>query len=232
MALGVPPDAIRVAPDAAFLLAREDLPSAARSCPSGAPRVALSLREWPFFRSADGQAAYERAVGELCAWLVGEKQAEITCISTCQGIPEYWADDSRPAQRMAEGLPPGVREHVVVDHSFHPPRALRDHLAGFDVVVATRLHAAILSMTAGTPVVVIEYERKAYEVFGQMDLEEWVLDIEGIEGRQLIERVDRMLGQLGRVRERLAEQVARQRDLADAVAAELRAVVAGLEPEA
>jgi colanic acid/amylovoran biosynthesis protein len=230
LALGVPPHVVRVAPDAAFLLADDDLARADRARPlrPGSPRVAVSLRDWPFFRtrSADvGQAAYERAVGGLCTWLVRTRGAEITCVSTCQGIPEYWADDSRPAARMVDGLPADVRARVQVDGAFRTPLALRDHLARFDLVVATRLHAAILAMTAGTPVLVIGYERKAHEVLGRMDLDQWVVDIEGIDGAGLIEATDRLLAELGPVSEELAKKVARQRELALAVADELRAAV-------
>src|SRR3546814_6657409 len=61
-----------------------------------------------------------------------------------------------------------ARSRVRVDDRFHTPEALRDRYAGYDMVVATRMHAAILALCAGTPVMPLAYEFKTAELFGRL----------------------------------------------------------------
>jgi colanic acid/amylovoran biosynthesis protein len=216
--LGVRDERCQLAPDAAFMLAERHSPDRG----DGPLRIALSLREWPFFRTSTGQQRYEAALAEMCTWLVSERGAEITCVSTCQGTPEYWMDDAATADRMVTTLADDVRASVTVDHTFHRAAQLRDRYGTFDLVVATRFHASILSLCAGTPVVAIEYERKATEAFAEMGLAEWVVEIEQLDGAALIAVVDRMLGRLAEVRRQVADAVAAEAASAEAVAVRLR----------
>jgi colanic acid/amylovoran biosynthesis protein len=62
-------------------------------------------------------------------------------------------------------------------------------MADADVVLATRMHMAILALTAGTPVVAIAYEFKTRELFRRMGLEHYVLDIESVDADALTNSV-------------------------------------------
>src|SRR3546814_9397157 len=78
-----------------------------------------------------------------------------------------------------------ARSRVRVDDRFHTPEALRDRYAGYDMVVATRMHAAILALCAGTPVMPLAYEFKTAELFGRLGFAGKVPSIEGIDGATL-----------------------------------------------
>ncbi|MDQ4133710.1 MAG: polysaccharide pyruvyl transferase family protein [Actinomycetota bacterium] len=226
-ALGVPESLLRVAPDPAFVLAAEERITVApeQSETGGGPKIAISVREWPFFHHAPaalGQSRYEAAVADLCIYLVRTRAATITFVSTCQGIDEYWVDDSRVAERIVGRLPADVAEGVAINRGFHPPSALRRVLGTFDVVVATRLHAAILAMTAGTPALGVAYERKSYEVFDALGLADSVVDIEELDGTVLIDAADRLLAGLAQRRLDLLTAVRHQSAGALAVADFLR----------
>jgi colanic acid/amylovoran biosynthesis protein len=221
--LGVPSTRVRVAPDAAFVFADA---AADRGTKSGNLRVAISVRSWPYLETGvAGQLRYERAIGDLCRRLVREHGAEVEFVSTCQGVPEYWTDDSEVAARIAGSLPPDVRAHVAVDREFHRPDELLARLATFPVVVATRMHAAILALCGGAAVVAIGYEDKTAEVFGELGLGRWVLPMEGIDPAALISLVDDLLGQRDAVAAQSRTAVAAQRVQAELVAEALAAVV-------
>lgn len=183
--LGVPAERIRVCADAAFALSRRG----PRQAPaSNGLRIAVSVRDWPHFtnlRSQQGMAQFADAMVALVQMLVDKFGADVTFLSTCQGIPEYWTDDSRLARAIEERLTGVARSRVRVDARFHTPEALRDRYAGFDVVIATRMHAAILALCAGTPVMPLAYEFKTAELFGRLGFAGMVPSIEGVDGGTL-----------------------------------------------
>ena len=214
-----PPGHVHIAPDAAFALRRGDVPA-----DRPGPAVAISVRDWPYFAAADGQERYERAIAALCRHLVEERGSEVVFLSTCQGADEYWTDDSQVAVRIADALPEATRTHVIVDRDYHRPDDLRDTFAAFDAVVATRLHAAILALDAGTPVVGIAYERKTHEVFTRLELADVITDIEHLNAAVLIELVDKVLDARPAYAARPRAAVEREARAADQVADLLRDV--------
>jgi colanic acid/amylovoran biosynthesis protein len=220
--IGAAPRASARVSDGAFALASEERLRRAgdRTLPL-APRIAVSVRAWKHFSSGDAAAAmgrYRAAVAEAVAYAVREKGAQVTFLSTCQGIPEYRTDDSALAQQICDCLPRDVRDRVAVDRAFRAPDALIDELATFDLAIATRMHAAILSLVAGTPVLPIAYEFKTRELFEDLQWGDWVLDMEQLEGAALAERLERLLVALPGLRRELFRGVERHRQSALAAA--------------
>ena len=167
---------------------------------AGAPirSVAVSVRDWPPGAGASDPAVadYRRAVAETVSWLVRQHSAAVTFLSTCQGTPEYWTDDSSAAEAVAAELPEDVLASVVVDRAFHAPDALAAAYADFDFVIATRMHAAILALMAGTPVLPVSYEFKTTELFEALGLGEYVVPIDGITEERLLDRTRAFLDDL------------------------------------
>jgi colanic acid/amylovoran biosynthesis protein len=216
--LGVPPERLHVVADAAFTFA---LPGRARRPPARIRAVALSVREWPFTANRQG---YGDAVAELVVHLVRVHGARVTFLSTCQGVAAYWTDDAREARRIAAALPDDVRGATTVDGEFHRPEALIERLAEFDLAVSTRMHHAILSLCAGTPVLPVAYEFKTRELFARLGLAAFVSDIGELGPGGLVDALERFWSRRAEWVDTLPAAIERERRLADA-AAEL---VAGL----
>jgi colanic acid/amylovoran biosynthesis protein len=194
--LGVPDAALHVVADAVF--GRRDARAFNEPGLSQVRSVAVSVREWPPGAGASDPAvaAFRRAVAQTVSWLVRRHSVTVTFISTCQGIPEYWTDDSAFAETVAAELPQDVRAHVHVDHAFHTPDALAEAFADFDIVVATRMHAAILALMAGKPVLPVAYEFKTIELFRALGLGDYVVPIDGITEDRLLGRTRAFLDDL------------------------------------
>ena len=151
-------DKLLVVPDAAFALA-------------GAPpttvdereiAAVISVREWT--KDLDGcttidTTRYERAMQAAATRLTGDS-AKVLALSTCQGLIGYGTDDSAYASRLFAAVP-----GVVVDRDFHRPEDLMNVLRRTRVVIATRMHLAILALMSGCQVVAIAYEFKTAELF-------------------------------------------------------------------
>ena len=183
-------DNVEVVADAVFALwepgptTRAERRAAAGRAPAAPLRIAVAVRALRDFGNRDleqGRAAYRAAIVAAVTALVRERGAEVTFVSTCQGIPEYWTDDSATAAAFAEDLEPDVRAQVTVDRGFHDPRALIAMLRGFDGTIACRLHMAILSICGGAPVLPVSYEPKFEETFADLGAEDLVVRVGEIE---------------------------------------------------
>ncbi len=200
--IGVPPERVTVVPDAAFALARpsalgEGASHASPRTPPSPLRVAISVREWKLFSNdADGRGEerYLAGVAGLVTWLVSTLGAQVTFLSSCQGIPDYWTDDAKTAHRAVSYLSSDVAARVTVDEAFRGPEQLLEALSQFDVVVATRMHVAILALCAGRTVLPIAYEFKTTELFASIGLGEFVTQIDECDGPTLVARAERLIG--------------------------------------
>jgi colanic acid/amylovoran biosynthesis protein len=215
--LGVSPQHLRVYPDAAFALHQARDPLA--HSPGSPLHIAVSVRTWRHFSGSDpsdSEAQYFRMVAAGITRLVRNHGAQVTFLSTCQGLPEYWADDSRTAESVTALLDRDVMAHVWIDSTFRQPGELLTELTKYDAIIATRMHMAILGICAGVPALPIAYEFKTRELFRELGLEEWVTDIEDADEAVFSELVDRFVNALATVTADLTSELPRVRaQLAD-----------------
>jgi colanic acid/amylovoran biosynthesis protein len=227
---GVTRPRAEVVPDSVFAIARpEDLEAArSRRLPEQGIEVVVSVRKWSRFgeRGADeGMELYLESVRQMIRELVDTRDARVTLLSTCQGIPEYWTDDSEVAVALVDGLEEPYRSRCTVDRSFHTLAQIERAYAQADLVVATRMHAAIIALSMGTPVAPIEYEFKTRELFVGLGLERWVHDIATITPEGAVARLRGMLAELEDERGAMLDGVERMRAGAAGAAELLREAV-------
>ena len=201
--VGVDPSRIHVCADAAFAIPPSKEPVAPPK--SNRKTIGISVRDWPHAdgASADMTNRYLDAMAELADHLVRRHKARVFFVSACQGVSEYWTDDSSIAERVVERLEPMVAEQVRIDRDFHRPDELRDYLATLDLFVSTRMHGAILALLAGIPVLPIAYEFKTSELFEQMDLKHLVHHFENVDGAALARDADLLLTDNATMRRRI-----------------------------
>lgn len=209
---------VHICSDTVFALADVQRIREKAACPlSAGLRVAISVRDWPFFTSVEsrrGMQRYRQAIADVCDWLVQRFNAEITFVSTCQGIEEYWADDSKTAEQIIQRLAPKTCEQVFLDNRFHRPSDLLEALRSFDLAISTRMHVGILSLCAGCAVVPITYETKTDSLFAQLEMQNLPVDIETITSSGLMEKVQHAIANLSTIRANLPMLVSQHRDSA------------------
>ena len=218
LALGAPPSRCRVVPDVVFSMAKDELlaprpPLADKT----SLRIIVSVRDWPHFVNdapETGMARYKQAVATVLTELVQTRGASITFLSTCQGIPQYAYDDSVVARQIAELMPAPERESVTVNGSHLTAEQLQQELAQADVLIGTRMHMAILGLSAGTPVLPIAYEFKTQELFEQLGFADWVQSIDEVTTESLRACVQRVLTEADPRRTELMNAVRAAKDAA------------------
>lgn len=225
-ALGIDGTRVHECADAAFALPPVAVPPPAAD---NRTRIAISVRDWPHFDGDPqaGMARYLDAVAGLVCQLVDRHGARVVFLSTCQGLRSYWTDDSRTAEEVLARVPEAVASQVTIDRRFRTPEELAGRLGTFDLVVATRMHGAILALGAGVPVVAIAYEFKTAELFRRLGLGDLVHDVETISAARLCRTVETALAGREQLRTRLAAEVAELRRSAASAAPHLRRALAG-----
>ncbi len=216
--IGALPRRMEVVADAAFALANPDqLREAATRIQGPDFRVAISVRSWSHFRPGSGQDTlnlYYAGIAQAVETLIRQRGARITFISTCQGVPEYWTDDSQAASEIMTLIDPSLRENITLDRGFHRAESLIDLLSGYDLTIATRMHMGILSLCAGTPVFPIAYEFKTSELFATLGLGDWVVEIEDVDRTSFPAKLLAFINALPSIRPELMDAVMRQYDSA------------------
>jgi colanic acid/amylovoran biosynthesis protein len=216
-ALHVDNSNVMVSADSAFALADQAVLAASRDRPLRRPmRVAISVREWRHFRATDGTGMerYATAVAAVVGHLVRHYGARVTFLSTCQGVPDYWTDDSRVARKIVEKLADDVAREVSVDSDYYGTEELLEELSAFDLAISTRMHFGILALAVGIPVFPIAYEFKTAELFRRLGLSAHVLDIDELSPARAVDAFDRFIRALPTERPGLFERVEEQRALA------------------
>lgn len=215
--LGVPNNKTYITADSAFALVDTKAVKEAQKITNlpKSPKVAISVRDWKYFKKIDpvfGREKYFQSLRDLTIHLVKKYNAHVTYISTCQGIEEYWTDDSKVAVDITNQLPKNIADSVDVDRNFHSPQALREDLKAYNLVIATRMHMAILALCVGIPVLPIAYEFKTKELFNNLGQGHWTVDIEEIQSKSLINSVDLFINSIAEVCQIIFPAVLRERE--------------------
>jgi colanic acid/amylovoran biosynthesis protein len=170
---------VEFVPDLAFLL---DPQEPARP---GEAAIGFTVREYGFPESTDPAAAsdrYRRAIVKAIDEL-HRREPGLRVVF----IPQVLDDVPIGAEIRGKLAHPERAEVLETDLS---PEELMAVYGGLELLVATRLHSAILAIDAGTPPIHLVYEReKGLGVMRRLGLEEWTMRADALDGDELVRRI-------------------------------------------
>jgi colanic acid/amylovoran biosynthesis protein len=182
----------------------------------------MTARSW---LPPDAQTAYERALAATIDHLQADGRARVVLIP--QVMTNDAADDDRIVQRRIAGFCSSepLRVESLRDH--HELKAIYGEL---DLLIGTRFHSVIFSLTAGVPCIGIAYEHKTTGIMRELGLEQWVIAIEAVTAENLIVLADRLVASADDYRLLLAERMPPYVARADAVVGLFADAYAGVAP--
>ncbi len=174
--------------DSGFLLRSRDALDV-RSCyniPSDKLLVGVTVRSW---LKGSAQTNYEIAIAKSLDVIIASSNAHIIFIT--QVTASKGDDDRIVSQRVLHRM--HNTQHATLmndapDH--HRIKAIYD---GLDILLGTRFHSVIFSLTSYVPVVAIEYEHKTSGIMRDLRLEGWVMRIEDVTEHDLTHRLLRLI---------------------------------------
>lgn len=169
--------------------------------------VGATVRAW---LKGDAQAKYEAAVAKALDAIIETQGAHVVFIPQVTAIK---GDDDRLVSRRVHGLMRHTKAVTRIDDTpdHHRIKAIYDNL---DILLGTRFHSVIFSLTSYVPVLAIEYEHKTSGIMRDLDLEQWVVKIEDVNARQLTKMLKTLVEQQGYYRAHLYEYLPPYMELA------------------
>lgn len=145
--------------------------------------IGVTARRW---LPPQAQERYERALAATIDDLQGQG-ARVVLIP--QVTSDYLEDDDRIVEGRIAGYctRPPLRVAERADH-----RDLKGLYGECALLIGTRFHSVIFSLTSGVPCVAIEYEHKTRGIMADLGLSEWVLPIEEVTEARLGALVTRL----------------------------------------
>jgi colanic acid/amylovoran biosynthesis protein len=158
------------------------------------PRLALALRDWDFpqqkSRSARNRKreAYLQTMIATCQILHQTDNASFFIFSQAQG-PSRVEDDRLISNhlytRLCATIPPTHLLHIETPVGISPDSII-PWLQQADMLITSRMHAAIFAFLAGIPAVVIGYQHKSLGILRILGLEECSISIEETQRESLL----------------------------------------------
>jgi colanic acid/amylovoran biosynthesis protein len=182
--------------------------------------VGITVRNW---LPSDGQASYEQAVAVLADHVIDRHGATVVFVP--QVTSEHHGDDDRVVSRRVAARM--QRKAVVLNERFDH-ETVKGMYADLDLLVGTRFHSVIFALTALVPSLAIAYEHKTTGIMRDLDLSEWVLEIETVTGPELIDLFDRLVVQREAYRRQLRDRLPAYQDIARQTKQRLHEVLEGV----
>ncbi len=204
---------IRFCPDMAFYYSSEPetIPPALAFADLPSPRIALALRDWHFPKEKAVSArrskkeAYIEGVVAACLELHLKYGASFFIFCQAQG-PSSAEDDRRISgyvhERLCASIPVSHLRFCKTDIGTSP--AVFIHLLHqADMLVTSRMHAAIFAFLAGAPAVVIGYQHKSQGILQSLNLGNCSLPVEQTSKATLLPLCENILQNRGEWKERI-----------------------------
>lgn len=186
-----------VCPDPAFYLRAPDATAGATE-PPFAVMSPIARQAWPG-ASDETYAAYLQSLS-AAADLLQQRGLEVRFVCSQTRMDPPLVSRVQAAMRSDAGATRVITPDSVDGYL----RAVQ----GARVVVASRLHALILALVAGTPVVGVSYARKVTQQMADAGLADCCIELATLDGRQLLERIDHVLARGDAMRSHIDATVA------------------------
>jgi colanic acid/amylovoran biosynthesis protein len=147
--------------------------------------VGITVRKW---LPARQQTDYEAAIAAAADHLIATHGVAVVFVPQVTSVRNN--DDDRVTSRRVHSLMAHQHDATVLNESVdhHYIKAL---CAELDLMIGTRFHSVIFSLTSLVPCVAIEYEHKTAGIMAELDLSDWVVRIEDVSGSRFLDLVDR-----------------------------------------
>lgn len=187
LALGIHREKIRITADPAFSIPAS--PNQLNDHPTDAvrhPLVGVALRNWDV--DVD-PAVWEREVAAGLDDFLGQHPAANVLFIPFQNVKDTLLDDTGISKRVQRWMTHAGRTRILKKSSTFAEREAA--ITSCDLVAGMRLHAIILAMKYGLPVVALSYDPKITNLMTTSKLDSYVIPLIGLAGADLERSLER-----------------------------------------
>lgn len=163
--------------------------------------LAISVRNW---MEKEKQDVYEQAHADLIDY-IAEKYPNIKPVFIPQCTFPFADDDDRMvAERI---IARSKMKKVCVIKEAIDYMKVKLAYAKADLVIGTRFHAMVFGLAYFVPGIAIEYEHKTRGIMQDLGLEKWVININNVDTKTLIDSFNRLLKEKDSYKEYLSNRI-------------------------
>lgn len=142
-------------------------------------KVIITVRRLAPFERRVGisQHEYNMAIARLADDFINHGAA-VEFLSTCTGIDNYGNDDRMLALSIRELCK--TKSEIYVEMAELNDLELMQRFSDAKLVIATRLHSAILALNCATPAIALAYEHKTSGIMQQLNLADWSFPVRAV----------------------------------------------------
>jgi colanic acid/amylovoran biosynthesis protein len=149
--------------------------------------VGTTVRRW---LDPKRQRSYELAIAKTVDHLVSHHNATVVFIP--QVTSSLGGDDDRAtAQSVYADI--AHKDHVFLLDLQYTHQQIKSLYSELDIIIGTRFHSVIFSLTSFVPALAIEYEHKTSGIMHDLALDEWVVKIEEATPEILRRKIDDLI---------------------------------------
>ena len=132
-------------------------------------------------------------------------------------VPQVVARSEIMMMHMIKRLIENKKRVFIINEDLSPEDVMKI-IGCMDILIGTRMHSNIFALIMNVPPVAIAYEHKTYGIMEMLGLENWILDINNINERELISKVRNLHKSLFEIKKNMLEAVycARAKSLSSA----------------
>lgn len=136
------------------------------------------------------QAQYENACAAAARYFVNELGGKVVLFPQVTG-PLSSQDDRIPARRIAQ-LAGCKGDTITVIEEAVAPEMLKATYGVMELFIGTRMHSNIFALSQGVPVIAIGYQHKTSGIARMAGIADWVVEIEALDERLMVEKLQRL----------------------------------------
>jgi len=149
--------------------------------------VGITVRRW---LDANRQRAYEQAVAKTVDHLVTKYKATVVFIPQVTSF--LGGDDDRLTAKNVYANIVHKKQVFLLEQQY-THQHIKALYSDLDVIIGTRFHSVIFSLTSHVPALAIEYEHKTSGIMHDLALDDWVVKIEDASPQVLMRKVDALI---------------------------------------
>lgn len=149
--------------------------------------VGITVRRWLDVRR---QRAYEQAIAKTADYLVTKYDATVVFIP--QVTSSLGGDDDRTTAKSVYA-DITYKDRVFLLEQEYTHQQIKALYSDLDMIIGTRFHSVIFSLTSLVPALAIEYEHKTSGIMHDLALDDWVVKIEDASPQILTHKIDKLI---------------------------------------
>lgn len=167
----------------------------------------ITVRNWNFPNSSNPKERmqnYMIAVKNAITQLI--KKYNCCFIFIPQVIVSY-ANDVDTAKKIKDMLPDNLKEKFYIFENDFSPKQIKQLIWNCDYFIGTRMHSNIFATSMLKPTVAIAYEKKTNGIMETVGLQDYVLEIDTITNKEIVNKVEQCINNKGEISNRLTENI-------------------------